>query len=172
MQSSYLASITDRFQYYKSLGEKAMAQLSEEEIFRKIDPYSNSIAVIVKHLWGNMRSRWTDFLSSDGEKEWRNRETEFDNDLSGINELTSKWEEGWEILFHAIRQLSEDQLESIVKIRNEDHTVIEAINRQLAHYSYHIGQMVYVARMIKGENWQSLSIPKGGSENFNKKMFT
>lgn len=171
MSTSYLSSVIERFNYYKDLGERAMIQLPDDALFKSPDKESNSIAVMVKHLWGNMRSRWTDFLNSDGEKSWRNRDSEFEDDINGRAELMQKWEEGWSVLLASLNALEQDQFETTVLIRDEEHTVIEAINRQLAHYAYHIGQIVYLARMLKGESWQSLSIPKGGSKDFNKKMF-
>ena len=121
-----------------------MAQVPEERLFWQYNEESNSIATIVKHLWGNMRSRWTDFLTSDGEKEWRDRESEFDNDITTRAELMDKWNEGWEIVFQALRPLQESDLQTIIYIRNQGHTVLEAINRQLAHYPYLVGQMVFI----------------------------
>ena len=169
---SYLTSINKQFQYYKSLGEKSFDQLSDEQLFRSPGPESNSIAVIVNHLHGNMLSRWTDFLSSDGEKEWRARDAEFEELIQSREDLLNKWNEGWNCLFQALEGISADQLEAIVYIRNQGHTVVEAINRQLAHYAYHIGQIVYLARMLKGEDWTSLSIPKGKSTDYNKEKFS
>ena len=169
--TNYLQSICQLFKYYKSLGEKAMAQVSDEGLHYQPNAESNSLAIIVKHLHGNMLSRWTDFLNTDGEKEWRNREGEFEDTLDSREAILKAWEEGWQCLFGAIEPLTGEQLDDIVYIRNEGHTVLEAINRQLAHYSYHVGQMVYLARQVRGEGWQSLSIPKGGSEAYNKDKF-
>lgn len=172
MQSlNYLDSVRKQFEYYKMLGEKTFAQVPDEALFWQYNPESNSIATIVKHLWGNMRSRWTDFLTSDGEKDWRNREGEFDNDISSREELMAKWNEGWDCFFSAIAPLTDDDLGKIIYIRNQGHTVLEAINRQLAHYPYHIGQIVFIGKMAANEKWASLSIPRGGSSAFNAEKF-
>ena len=171
MIPTFLDSILHQFEYYKALGEKAMVQVPEERLFWQYNEESNSIATIVKHLWGNMRSRWTDFLTSDGEKEWRDRESEFDNDITTRAELMDKWNEGWEIVFQALRPLQESDLQTIIYIRNQGHTVLEAINRQLAHYPYHIGQIIFLAKMLAEEPWKSLSIPRGGSAQYNVKKF-
>jgi len=171
MNESYLESIRKQFAYYKMLGEKTISQLSDEQLFWEYVTDSNSIATIVKHLWGNMRSRWTDFLTSDGEKEWRNRDGEFENDIQNRAELLQKWEEGWACLFHAINPLQTQDLDSIIYIRNQGHTVVEAINRQLAHYAYHVGQIVLIGKMLQGNEWTSLSIPKGNSKQFNATKF-
>ncbi len=169
---SYLTSIKKQFEYYKMLGDKTFEQLSDDQLFLQYNEQSNSIAIIVKHLWGNMMSRWTDFLDSDGEKEWRKRDEEFENDIQSRSVLLEKWEEGWQCLFGAINSLSDDDLERNIFIRNMGHTVTEAINRQLAHYAYHIGQIVFIGKMIKGENWASLSIPKGTSKSYNEIQFS
>lgn len=168
----YLKSIDRQFQYYKSLGEKAINQLDETLLFKQINEDSNSIATIVKHLHGNMLSRWTDFLTTDGEKEWRKRDGEFENDIDSKELMMQKWEEGWQCLFNALNSISDDDLGMIVYIRNEGHTVLEAINRQLAHYSYHVGQVVYAAKLLKNGNWDSLSIPKNKSSEYNNKKFS
>ncbi|MCB9081954.1 MAG: DUF1572 family protein [Lewinellaceae bacterium] len=170
--SNYLESMTKQFAYYQMLGDKAMKQVTPEQLFWMYNPESNSIAIIVKHLWGNMVSRWTDFLTADGEKSWRDREAEFDNDLASADDLWQKWEEGWQALFTALNALTEADLEQIIYIRNQGHTVMEAINRQVAHYAYHVGQIVFLARMIAGSQWQSLSIPRGQSDAFNTQKFT
>ena len=153
------------------LGHKTFDQLSEEELFWQFNAESNSIAIIVQHLWGNMLSRWTNFLTSDGEKEWRQRDMEFEAVIQNKKEMLTKWDEGWTCLFEALHSINAENFKTEVYIRNQGHTVVEAINRQLAHYSYHIGQMVYIGRMIKGNEWKSLSIPKGGSKKFNKEKF-
>lgn len=171
MKTNYLDSVYKQFQYYKLLGDQTFEQLEEPDIFWKAHPNSNSIAIIVKHLWGNMRSRWTDFLTADGEKEWRHRDQEFVEDIQTKEELLAKWEEGWQCLFTAVDSVNEDNFETTVYIRNMGHTIVEAINRQLAHYSYHVGQLVFIGTMIKGDNWQSLSIPKGQSVAYNKAKF-
>jgi hypothetical protein len=155
------------FEYYKSLGEKAMAQVGDEALFRMPDEKSNSISVIVKHLHGNMLSRWTDFLTSDGEKDWRNRDGEFEEAPTTRAEVMQQWNEGWNCLFAALKGLTSDDLGKTVYIRNMGQTVEDAIMRQLAHYAYHIGQIVYLARLFNEGNWTSLSIPKGGSAAYN-----
>ena len=169
--NQYLPSIRKQFAYYKMLGDKTMAQLPEEKLFWQYNEESNSMAIMVKHLWGNMLSRWTNFLTEDGEKEWRARDAEFEADIKNQKELLEKWEAGWACLFEAINPLTDAHLESTIYIRNQGHTVTEAINRQLAHYAYHVGQMVFLGKMIMGSNWQSLSIPKGKSADFNAKKF-
>ena len=171
LNNSYLESIKKQFLYYKTLGEKAMDQLEPEQLFVAVNDYTNSIATIVKHLSGNMLSRWTDFLTSDGEKEWRNRDSEFEETISTKEELLITWKKGWDCFFNAIDSLTPDQLTTIIYIRNEGHTVIEAINRQLAHYPYHIGQMVFYAKMLKQSEWASLSIPKNKSNSYNADKF-
>jgi len=169
---SYLASIIKQFQYAKSMADKSFAQLSDEQLHWQPNEASNSIAIIVKHMAGNMLSRWTDFLTSDGEKSWRNRELEFEDTFSSREEMLAYWEKGWACLFDAIEPLSKTDLERVIYIRNQGHTVVEAINRQLAHYSYHVGQIVYLARLIADQGWKSLSIPKGGSEAYNAEKFS
>jgi len=171
MKSDYLNSVKKQFEMYKVLGEKAMAQVPDDKLFWQYNEYSNSIATIVKHITGNMLSRWTDFLTTDGEKEWRHREAEFDNDIKSRAELMAIWDKGWACLFTAIDQLTDNDLERIIYIRNTGHTVTEAINRQLAHYPYHIGQIVFVAKMICGDSWVSLSIPRGDSQKYNEEKF-
>ena len=170
--ANYLESVRKQFAYYQMLGDKTFEQLSEEQLFWRYNADSNSIAIIVKHLWGNMLSRWTDFLEADGEKAWRNRETEFAQTIQNRAELLQKWEEGWQCLFQALDQVTSDNLEQLIYIRNQGHTVMEAINRQLAHYAYHVGQIVFIGKMLKGQQWQSLSIPKGQSEAFNADKFS
>ena len=171
MFDSYLPSARKQFAYYKMLGEKTMARLSDAELFWRPDPTTNSIATIVNHLWGNMRSRWTDFLDSDGEKPWREREAEFDTDIADRAELLEKWEAGWACLFKAIEPLSATDLERIVYIRNQGLTVCEAINRQMCHYAGHIGQIVYIGKQLRGAEWESLSIPRGTSAQYNAEKF-
>lgn len=167
MNHNYLSGVKERFTYYKELGEKTFVQLSDEALFWQHNDMSNSVAIIVKHLWGNMLSRWTDFLISDGEKQWRKRDKEFKNDLKNRKELMVKWKEGWQCLFDALDALNEKDMNKTVYIRNEKHTVMEAINRQLTHYAYHIGQIVFIGKMLKNNEWNSLSIPKGGSKAYN-----
>ena len=171
MSNSVLTNIRKLFQYYRKLGDRSFAQLSEAQILQQPNEVSNSIAVIVKHLRGNMLSRWTDFLNSDGEKTWRNRDDEFEDTLKTKEAVIIAWNEGWDCLFQALDSIEDQDLERIVYIRNEGHTVLEAIHRQLAHYAYHVGQIVYLARMLKGNNWASLSIPKGASKAYNANKF-
>jgi len=171
MQNDYLESVIKQFQYYRMLGEKAIDQLEPEHLFVSANEDTNSIATIVKHLWGNMLSRWTDFLTTDGEKPWRDRDAEFENDLKDKEEVMKKWNEGWDCLMNALTSLKPEQLSHIIYIRNEGHTVLEAINRQLAHYPYHIGQIVYAAKMLKKGEWNSLSIPKNRSKQYNAVKF-
>ena len=168
---NYLESVLQQFNYYKSLGEKTFAQLSDEQFFWQYNAESNSIAMIVQHLHGNMLSRWTNFLTSDGEKEWRNRDAEFELAIKDRKELLAKWNEGWQCLLDAIVALTNEDLNKIVLIRAEEHTVAEAINRQLAHYPYHVGQIVFIGKMLTDDQWKSLTIPKGRSGAFNDKMF-
>jgi hypothetical protein len=160
MTNTYLVSTKQILLQYKNLGEKTFLQVPDEALFYMFNDMSNSIAIIVKHLWGNMLSRWTDFLTTDGEKEWRQRDAEFDNDIRDRSELIAKWEEGWRCLFNALDNLTDTDLEREVFIRHESHTVLDAIQRQLAHYAYHIGQIVYLGKMAQGDDWISLSIPK------------
>ncbi|KZS41554.1 hypothetical protein AWE51_21345 [Aquimarina aggregata] len=169
--SVYLEGIKKQFNYYKSLGEKTINQLPDEKLFWQYNDESNSIGIIVKHLWGNMKSRWTDFLISDGEKEWRQRDAEFDSDIRTKEELFLKWNEGWSCLFEALNSINDSNFNQPVYIRNIEHSITEAINRQLAHYAYHIGQIVFLGKMSNGTKWESLSIPKGQSSDFNKKRF-
>ena len=172
MSTSYLSSVLKQFQYYKSLGDKTFDLLSFSEIQKELATDSNSIAIIAKHMVGNMLSRWTNFLVEDGEKEWRHRDKEFEDTYTSKEELIENWDKGWKCLFDAIKPLNENDLERIIYIRNQGHTVTEAINRQLAHYSYHIGQIVFLGKVLKGEHWQSLSIPKGDSTKYNKEKFS
>jgi len=167
---SYLESVIKQFEYYKLLGEKTFDQIPEESLFWQYNDESNSIAVIVKHLWGNMLSRWTEFLTSDGEKEWRNRDAEFQNDRLSKQEILCKWKEGWSVLFTTLNSLTEEDLERIIYIRNQGHTVMEAINRQLAHYPYHVGQIVFIGKMV-ARDWTSLSIRRGASHAYNAQKF-
>jgi hypothetical protein len=170
MDNGYLTSVIKQFEYYKSLGEKSFDQLQEEDLFWQYNAESNSIATIVKHLHGNMISRWTDFLNSDGEKESRKRDEEFENNITNRAEMMAKWKEGWTCLLNALRSLKEDDLDKIIYIRNQGHSLTEAVNRQLAHYPYHIGQIVYIAKMAAGK-WTSLSIPRGQSNTYNAEKF-
>jgi len=172
MTNDYLDSVKKQFKFYKMLGDKTFAQLEDDKLFWQYNDESNSIATIVKHLRGNMLSRWTDFLTSDGEKEHRDRDAEFENDIKSREELLEKWNEGWTCLFNAMNSLSTNDLDKIIYIRNQGHTVTEAINRQLAHYSYHIGQIVFIGKMLTEKDWTSLSVPKGNSRAYNKEKFS
>jgi hypothetical protein len=167
----FLDSVIKRFSYYKDLGDKTLAQLSAEQLHWQAAGEPNSIYLIIKHLSGNMLSRWTNFLTSDGEKPWRNRDTEFEEDAASQEEVLEVWEKGWKCMMDTLKSLQPDDLEKTVNIRNEPHIVLDAINRQLSHVPYHIGQIVYIGKMITKENWQSLSIPKGQSQDFNKAKF-
>lgn len=164
-----LESAQQQFQQYKEMGEKAMAQVPDKGLFWQFNDDSNSIAILVKHLWGNMLSRWTDFLNSDGEKSWRERDQEFENDINSRKILLDKWEEGWLCLFSSLDELKAEDWTSEVKIRKESHQVWQAINRQIAHYAYHIGQIVFLAKMLADRPWETLSIAKGKSKEFNEK---
>jgi len=170
--SSFLKSSLLQFRYYKELGEKTIEQFPYIKLSFQINNETNSINTIVKHLSGNMISRWTDFLNSDGEKEFRNRDDEFNDTIESKKELMEIWEQGWNVLFDTLEGLSFQDLEKIIYIRNEGHTVIESINRQLCHYSYHVGQIVMIGKIICGDKWNSLSIPKGESQSFNLNKFS
>ena len=172
INSNYIESIKKQFLYYKIIADKAMEQLESEQLFAVANENSNSIAVIVKHLSGNMISRWTDFLTTDGEKEWRNRDAEFTETIKTKEYLLNAWENGWHCLFNTIDYLKSEDLSTIIYIRNEGQTVVEAINRQLAHYPYHIGQIVFYAKMLKQSQWNSLSIPKNKSNDYNTDKFS
>ncbi|MGP8216077.1 MAG: DUF1572 family protein [Bacteroidia bacterium] len=168
---NYLETSKKVFLQYKKLAEGAMAQLTDEQVSWAPSAESNSIAAIVKHLWGNMLSRWTDFLTTDGEKEWRERDAEFiAGDIKTRRQLMQKWDEGWKCFMNTLNSLKTEDLGRIVKIRGEDHTVFDALQRQIAHYSSHIGQIIYLAKALKDKDWNTLSIPKGKSKQFNETM--
>ncbi len=163
----FLVDAITQFRKYKKMAEAAIAQISDKDFFKLLDPEANNIALIVKHMAGNMRSRWTDFLTSDGEKPDRNRDSEFYEEKKDTNaNLMKRWEEGWKLIFDAVEPLKPEDLEKTIYIRNEPHTVMQAINRQLTHYAYHVGQVVFLAKHFAGTKWQSLSIPKGKSKHF------
>mgnify|MGYP006153640337 FL=1 len=168
----YLESIKKQMLYYKTIAEKAMEQLSEEQLFISVNEDTNSIANIVKHMSGNMISRWTDFLTSDGEKPWRERDAEFESFTTSKKDLLEIWDKGWKCFFNAIDSLEPNQLSQMIYIRNEGQTALDAINRQLAHYPYHIGQIVFYAKMLKKGDWDSLSIPKNKSNDYNSDKFS
>ena len=169
---SYLTSVIKQFEYYKSLGDKTFESLSLNELQKEFVEDSNSISIIVKHLVGNMLSRWTHFLTEDGEKIWRQRDSEFEDSYINKDELITNWNKGWDCLFEAITPLNENNLEEIIYIRNQGHSITEAINRQLAHYAYHVGQIVFLGKLLKGGDWKSLSIPKGNSSKYNEDKFS
>ncbi len=168
--TSYLKDSIDVFRYYKKLGERAMAQCPDDALFEALDAESNSIAIVVKHMAGNMRSRWTDFLTTDGEKPDRNRDTEFETPPKTRAELMELWERGWKQVFDALEPLGDEDLVRAITIRTEPHSVMQAINRQVAHYSYHVGQLVYVAKNLAGNKWQTLTVPRKKSAEFNARV--
>ena len=168
----YLTSVKKQMLYYKTVAEKAIEQLDADQLFISVNEDTNSIATIMNHMVGNMLSRWTDFLTSDGEKEWRTRDAEFENPIVTKEELLNNWNKGWTCFFNAIDALKPEQLSQIIYIRNEGQTALDAINRQLAHYPYHIGQIVFYAKMIKKTEWTSLSIPKNKSNEYNADKFS
>lgn len=168
--TSYIEDALAIFRQYKQLGERAMQQVTDEQLFASLDGEANSIAILVKHLTGNMRSRWTDFLTTDGEKPTRNRDSEFVDPPATREALLQDWEEGWARVFRAIEPLTEADLPRTVTIRGEAHSVMQAINRQLAHYPQHVGQIVLLAKHWAGPQWQSLSVPRNRSAEFNRKV--
>lgn len=168
--TSYLEDSLEIFRQYKKLGDRAMEQVADEQLFKAIDPEANSIAIVVKHMAGNMRSRWTDFLTSDGEKPTRNRDSEFVDPATTREALLADWEDGWRCLFSALEPLTDDDLDRTVTIRGEAHSVMQAINRQVAHYSYHVGQIVFLAKHLACDRWQSLSVPRNQSAEFNRRV--
>lgn len=167
---SYLDDSAGMFRYYKKLADGAIAQVSDEQLYQLLDKDGNSIAIVMKHMAGNMKSRWTDLLTSDGEKTTRNRDAEFIEPPENRTELLEMWEQGWSCLFHALEELTESDLTRKITIRGEAHSVMQAINRQIAHYSYHCGQIVLLAKHFQHRQWKSLSVPKGRSEEFNRKV--
>ena len=171
VQVEFIRSARKEFQRYKSMGEKTFAQLSDSELLHTYHPEDNSIAQITKHIVGNMRSRWTNFLTEDGEKTWRHRDTEFENPYNTKVELLAAWEDGWELVFSALDSIDSENFNTTVYIRKEPHSIIDAVHRQIAHYASHVGQIVFLGKSIKGDKWESLSIPKGQSEAFNQKYF-
>jgi hypothetical protein len=168
--TSHIEDSLSLFRYYKKLGEGAMAQVADEQLFVALDPEMNSIALIVKHMAGNLRSRWTDFLTCDGEKPDRNRDSEFETPPATRAALMEMWEAGWNCLFTALEPLSESDAGRTVTIRGEAHSVVQAINRQLCHYAYHVGQIVFLAKHLQSAQWKSLSVPRGQSGHFNEKV--
>lgn len=171
VSKEYLRVVKEDFKKYKSLGDKTFSQLNEEEFHFRSDEENNSIAIIIQHLSGNMHSRFSNFLSTDGEKTSRNRDSEFEEQNLSKDELLQKWNSGWEVMINALNSLRPDDLTKTVMIRNEPHSVIEALNRQVTHYAYHVGQIVLLAKQLKKSGWKTLSVPKGDSEKFNKEKF-
>jgi hypothetical protein len=167
---NYLRDAIESFRNYKKLADKSMEQVSDEEFFKQIDEESNSIAVIIKHISGNQISRWTDFLTTDGEKDFRNRDSEFIVESDTRESLLAYWERGWKVLFAAIEPLNVEDFEKTITIRGQKHTICEAINRQLTHYSYHIGQIAFLAKHFRSKDWKTLSVPKNKSNDFNNFM--
>jgi hypothetical protein len=170
IEAIYLDSIRKRFLSYKVMGDTALERLNEEQLNWQPDPYSNSIYQIIKHVSGNMLSRWTDFLHSDGEKPWRNRDTEFEEGHASKEEILGLWEKGWKCMLDTFNSLQAEDLGKTIHIRTEPLIVIDAINRQLAHIPSHVGQILYIGKMLLQDKWESLSIPKGKSDNFNQQM--
>jgi uncharacterized damage-inducible protein DinB len=168
--TSYIEDSVALFRFYKKMAEGAMEQVTDEELLATLDEEMNSIAIIVKHMTGNMRSRWTDFLTSDGEKPDRDRDTEFVEPAPTREQLLKRWNEGWDTVFHALEPLTNSDLERKVTIRGEPHSVMQAINRQIAHYAYHCGQIVFLAKHFKGSAWKSLSVPRNRSGEFNQRV--
>lgn len=169
--SPFFAAFKKQFFYYKSLTDKSLEQLSNEQILHRTDESTNSIAIILNHLAGNMLSRWTDFRTEDGEKEWRNRDQEFEENFGTIEDLKAKWNRAWEVVENELSQISEENLNDIVYIRNGGHTILEALFRQSNHLAYHTGQIVHQAKLLQKENFKTLSIAKGKSNDFNKVTF-
>lgn len=172
INAQYLESVKKQFLYYKTLAEKSIHQIDENQLFVSLNDDTNSISVIVKHIKGNMLSRWTDIFTTDGEKSWRNRDDEFVQTYKTKEEVIQNWNQGWTVFFDTLESLKPEDLLRVIYIRNEGHTVIEAINRQLAHYSYHIGQIVFYAKILKNSEWDSLSIPKNKSKDYNSEKFS
>jgi len=168
--TSYLEDSLSLFRLYKKLGDGALAQVTDEELVATLDPEMNSIALIIKHMTGNMRSRWTDFLTTDGEKLDRNRDTEFVDPPATRTAVLETWERGWRYVFSALEPLTDTDLTEKVEIRGEPHSVMQAINRQIAHYSYHVGQIVLLAKHFRSESWRSLTVPRNRSAEFNSSV--
>jgi hypothetical protein len=172
LQNAFLQSAIKRLTYYKELGDKTFAQLNDADFYYQPNDASNSIAIIIQHMSGNMQSRWKDFLTTDGEKDWRNRDTEFEVQQLSKQQLIELWNKGWECFLGTLQSLTEDDLLKTIHIRSEGLLVVDAINRQLAHYPYHVGQIIYVAKIITDNNWQNLSVAKGQSDEYNRQIKT
>ena len=171
--AAFLVEVLEVLRAQKKLADRAIAQVSDANLRIALDPNTNSIAIVMKHMAGNMLSRWTDFLTSDGEKPWRNRDREFIDDppTKSRQEIIAQWERGWKTLFETVESLTPDHLTKSIKIRGEAQSVIKAILRQIDHYGYHIGQIVLIARILAQDNWTTLSIPRGGSEEYNRRKW-
>ncbi|TXH58394.1 MAG: DUF1572 domain-containing protein [Bacteroidia bacterium] len=170
IETIFLESAIKQFNDYKELGEKTFAQLQESDFYYQPNEYTNSLAQQITHLHGNMLSRWTHFLTEDGEKDWRKRDAEFELEKLSLSELMDLWDEGWSCLLDTLQQLTSDDLNATVYIRTKPLKVVEAIHRQLTHYAYHVGQIVHIGKTIKSNEWQSLSIPIGGSQAYNQHL--
>lgn len=170
IENTFLQSALKEFRDYKALGDKTFAQLEEKDFHFQPNEECNNIAIVIQHMHGNMLSRWTNFLNEDGEKQWRQRDDEFEIHSFNKEQLLKLWEEGWQLVLNTIESLTEDDLSKTIFIRSKPHSVVEAINRQLTHYASHVGQIIMLGKIIKGKTWQTLSIPKGQSANFNAKM--
>lgn len=168
--TSYLADCLTLFRHYKGRADRALAQVTDEQLFTVLDTESNSIAIIIKHMTGNMRSRWTDFLTTDGEKPNRHRDSEFVDPPQTRAALLADWEEGWNLVFSALEPLTDQDLSRVVFIRGEKHSIMQAINRQVAHYAMHIGQIIFLAKHLAHDHWQTLSIPRNRSAEFNQRV--
>ena len=170
MSRAIITTTVDELQKVKALADKAIAQLDDAQLWTRLDPESNSVAVLMRHMAGNMRSRWTDFLTSDGEKPDRQRDQEFEDTTQSRAQLLAEWEDGWRRVFDALAPLTDADLEQTVYIRQEPHSIYKAIVRQIAHYAGHAYQILFVAKHLKGDAWTTLSVPRGKSEEFNRKM--
>lgn len=170
-RDNFLSATQKQFAYYKQMGDKTFAQVTDQDLHWQSESENNSIAIIVNHMAGNMLSRWTDFLTTDGEKDFRQRDQEFEVVIKTREELLQKWEAGWKCLFTALSTIDERNFDQLIYIRNQGHTITEAILRQMAHYAYHVGQIVLIGQMRCGKNWKSLSIPKGQSVDYNNTKF-
>ena len=171
LEVDFIQSSRKEFLRYKTMAEKTFAQLSDKQLLHTYHPEDNSIAQIAKHIIGNMNSRWTNFLTEDGEKSWRQRDTEFEKPYTTKEELLAAWESGWQLVFSALDSINSENFSTPVTIRREPHSIMEAVQRQVAHYASHVGQIVFLGKSIKGDAWESLSIPKGQSEAFNQKYY-
>jgi hypothetical protein len=169
--STFVSSAVTVFSNNKDWGDKAIAQVSDDNLHVALDPNTNSIAVILKHVAGNLISRWTDFLTTDGEKPWRNRDDEFVDSFKNRDEALAYWQQGWDCLFDALRRLEPEDLSKTVTIRGQPHSVPLAIHRSLAHCGYHVGQIIMIARILAGDAWETITIPRGESANFNRNVW-